>query len=193
MIYVYASSNGHVPDQRALLTGFVAAGFATWSILRIIYWRSHATGVPRLWRPGSSVHALFWGTAVGCVAGAAAVLYLTVMLRWSIFTDLMQMSLDTSRVTGWLVALAVLAAPLFEEFLFRGVIFTGLQRMLPTWQAAAVSAWVFAMAHPPLSAAPVWLLGFGCALAYARTGSLLAPIVAHGLYNGMVLALQWQG
>jgi membrane protease YdiL (CAAX protease family) len=50
------------------------------------------------------------------------------------------------------------------------------------------SAGVFAIVHPPLSAAPVFVLGAAAAISFEYGGMLLAPITAHALYNlSMVL------
>jgi membrane protease YdiL (CAAX protease family) len=84
----------------------------------------------------------------------------------------------------------VLAAPIFEEFIFRGQVFGGLRRSLPAWQATAASAALFAVIHPPLAMAPVFVLGLCTAVAAERSKSLLAPMVAHALYNAGMLALQ---
>jgi membrane protease YdiL (CAAX protease family) len=59
----------------------------------------------------------------------------------------------------WLLGLTVLAAPLCEEFIFRGLIFGGLRRTLTPLLSALVSAAIFAVVHPPLSMLPVFVLG----------------------------------
>ena len=45
----------------------------------------------------------------------------------------------------------VVAAPVFEEFIFRGLIFGGLRRSFGVWPATLASAAVFAIVHPPLA------------------------------------------
>jgi hypothetical protein len=90
----------------------------------------------------------------------------------------------------WIYALAVLAAPIFEEFIFRGLIFGGLRRSLGALPAILASAAVFAIVHPPASMIPVFGLGVCAALAFDRTKMLLAPMIAHAIYNAVVLALQ---
>ena len=52
------------------------------------------------------------------------------------------------------------------------------------------SAAVFAIVHPPASMIPVFGLGLCTALAFDKTKMLLAPMIAHGIYNAAVLALQ---
>jgi hypothetical protein len=61
--------------------------------------------------------------------------------------------------TARLLGLTVLAAPLCEEFIFRGLLQGGLRRSLPAWQAITVAAAFFAIVHPPASMLPVFVLG----------------------------------
>jgi membrane protease YdiL (CAAX protease family) len=89
-----------------------------------------------------------------------------------------------------LLPLTVLAAPLFEEFIFRGLIFGGLRRLMGALPAAAGSAALFAIVHPPLAMAPVFVLGLCAAWAYERSKSLLAPMLVHAAYNALVLGVQ---
>jgi membrane protease YdiL (CAAX protease family) len=86
--------------------------------------------------------------------------------------------------------LVVLAAPFFEEFIFRGLLFGGLRRSWGLWPSALASAGVFAVVHPPLSIVPVFVLGLCAAWAYERSRALLAPMLVHGAYNAAVVGLQ---
>ena len=81
--------------------------------------------------------------------------------------------------------LALVAAPLFEEFIFRGLIFGGLRRSFGVWPATLASAAVFAIVHPAIAIAPVFVMGVCAALLYERTRSLLAPMLAHAVYNAL--------
>jgi hypothetical protein len=91
----------------------------------------------------------------------------------------------------WLGALAVIAAPIFEEFIFRGLIFGGLRRTLGTAATVLASAAIFALVHPPAAVIPVFMLGLATALVYARTGMLAASMITHALYNASVIVFQW--
>jgi hypothetical protein len=84
----------------------------------------------------------------------------------------------------------VLAAPLCEEFIFRGLIFGGLRRSMPVWQAVVVSAAVFAAVHPTLSLLPVFVVGLCTACVYERNKTLLAPMLVHAGYNAAMIAAQ---
>ena len=86
--------------------------------------------------------------------------------------------------------LVLFEAPLLEEPLFRGIIFRGLQSSIPTWAAMAASGFLFAIVHVnAASFIALWFLGIAFAELYRRTGTLLAPMTAHALFNATNLAL----
>ncbi len=86
--------------------------------------------------------------------------------------------------------LVLFEAPLMEEPLFRGIIFRGLESSIPTWAAMAVSGFLFAIVHVnAASFIALWFLGIAFAELYRRTGTLLAPMTAHALFNATNLAL----
>lgn len=89
-----------------------------------------------------------------------------------------------------LFAQLVIVAPLTEELLFRGVLFTGLvQRMAPEW-AALISAVAFSVVHlRPWGLISGLIVGYALAILYYRSKTLWAPIIAHGVINGTVFAL----
>ena len=86
--------------------------------------------------------------------------------------------------------LVVFEAPLVEEPLFRGVVLRGFASALPAWAAIALSSAVFAIVHVN-AASFVALCFLGCAFAelYRRTGTILAPMTAHALFNAANLAM----
>jgi uncharacterized protein len=80
---------------------------------------------------------------------------------------------------------AAVAAPLFEEYLFRGFLLSSLTRYLTGWQSIVLSALIFAIAHLSVSEIlPLATLGMVLGYVYQRTGSLLASMFLHGLWNG---------
>jgi hypothetical protein len=84
-----------------------------------------------------------------------------------------------------------IAAPFFEEFLFRGFFLPSLTKFLPVWGAIAVSAICFALAHLNLAdLIPLTTLGLVLGFVYLRSRNLLAPMLLHCLWNsGSFLAL----
>ncbi len=85
---------------------------------------------------------------------------------------------------------AVIIAPVAEEFIFRGLIYSGLKKLgWPKCAWLGASA-LFALIH---FSAPIFLPLFVLALAltwlYERTEGLLAPMAAHSLFNAANLVI----
>ena len=93
--------------------------------------------------------------------------------------------------TLWLsVFTVVIAAPLAEEFLFRGLCFRRMRETVPFAQSALASAILFGAYHGNLLQAIYgFLLGLLFAWSYERYRSLLAPVVLHMAANAFSLAL----
>jgi uncharacterized protein len=86
---------------------------------------------------------------------------------------------------GIFLITAAIAAPLFEEYLFRGFLFPSLTRYFTVWQSIGLSGLIFAVAHLSVSEVlPLAALGSILAYVYYRTGNLLASMLIHGLWNG---------
>jgi len=97
---------------------------------------------------------------------------------------------DSRVVVGLIVAFAVVLAPVCEEFFFRGFAYPALKQRWGTWKALAVVSAAFALAHLHVpSLGPLFALALGLGLAYELTGSLLAPITMHALFNATNAAM----
>ena len=167
---------------------FAVSGALVYGLARLLYWRSGTSGVPRLWHgPWSTAwrSSVGWGLLMALPALAGGFLWLVILRHLGLMPNT-----PPPVALVWLGPLAVLAAPIFEEFIFRGQVFGGLRRSLPARQAMAASAALFAVIHPPLAMAPVFVLGLCTAVAAERSKSLLAPMLAHALYNAGMLAMQ---
>ena len=85
-----------------------------------------------------------------------------------------------------------MVAPICEEFLFRGYIFTALRNWRGTLPAAILTGLVFGGVHatsaPAADLLPLGLLGFGLCLLYRFTGSLYPGMLAHSLNNSIAFA-----
>lgn len=86
------------------------------------------------------------------------------------------------------VGAIVLAAPVYEELLFRGVLLRYLQRVTPTALAVLLDAALFTRIHGGGFSA-VFVLGVALAGLMARTRSIAAPICFHVVHNGLALVL----
>jgi len=100
-----------------------------------------------------------------------------------------QQSVELLLGSGWagrlvIAVFAVVLAPLAEEALFRGILFTALRDA--GWPGAAygVASVGFGAIHGNLAALlPLSVFGGFLAWLYVRTGNLLAPITAHLIFN----------
>jgi len=83
---------------------------------------------------------------------------------------------------------ASVAAPFFEEIMFRGFLLPSLTRYLPVWSAIIISGLVFALAHLSLSEVfPLATLGIILGVVYTRSRNLLSSILLHSLWNSGTL------
>ncbi len=104
--------------------------------------------------------------------------------------------LFTSRAAALLVlGASLLIAPLFEELIFRGYIYTVLERAWGMLPAVVASGILFGLLHAP-QLFPGWfqvvllcLVGMAFSLARAATGSTFASFLTHLAYNTSLAAL----
>jgi len=145
-----------------------------------------------------------WGLLIAPVGVAAmwllsGVLAATGYLTWmkSLGVEPMQDSVKLLQnnhdplTLGLMAVAAMFAAPLCEEIVFRGYLYSAAKKFAGPWVAGAGSALVFAAAHNSL--APLLpLFYFGCllVLAYELTGSLWAPIAMHFCFNTATVVIQ---
>ena len=96
---------------------------------------------------------------------------------------------------GWAkfgaIMLAVVWAPVSEELMFRGLLFPGLTAWLRWVPGMLVSAFVFAVIHPQGWAGVPAIMALAAAFSLLRMWrqSLIAPMTAHALNNGLMCAM----
>lgn len=111
--------------------------------------------------------------------------------------------LGTNEATSLLIGSAMLTcviAPICEETLFRGFIFTSLRNWKGPWVSALITGLLFGLVHgasaPAVDLLPLAALGIGLCLLYRSTGSIYACIAAHSLNNSLAFGAQegwgWQ-
>lgn len=83
---------------------------------------------------------------------------------------------------------ASIAAPIFEEIMFRGFLLPSLTRYTSVNGAIVISGLIFAIAHLSLSEVlPLATLGIVLGFVYTRSRNLLAPMLLHCLWNSGTL------
>jgi len=185
-------SDPAAPSPQAVVSAFGCAGLAVYLLARLVYWLKGTAGVPLMLRGGQPATILRCGAGLALPAVLIAIAYMTEIRHAGLWPVQATPAAATLNVRAWVLLLAVGAAPLCEEFIFRGLIYGGLRRSIGALPAMLASAALFAAVHPPLSMLPVFGLGLATAYAYERSKVLAAPMLVHALYNAAVLIWQWQ-
>tara|TARA_Y100001968_G_C19451722_1_gene769140 strand:+ start:1007 stop:2365 length:1359 start_codon:yes stop_codon:yes gene_type:complete len=85
-----------------------------------------------------------------------------------------------------LLITTVILAPLFEEFIFRGILLPVLVNDLGQLFGVSMSALVFALAHLSIGELlPLFVLGLGLGVLRLTSGRLLPSVLMHSLWNGI--------
>lgn len=99
--------------------------------------------------------------------------------------------LRSSRAALFIVAfMATFTAPLVEEVIYRGLLYSAFQRSMGTWPAVALVTLVFTLVHVPQYYESVstiimlTLLSLTLTLVRVYTGNLLPCIILHTIFNG---------
>ena len=107
---------------------------------------------------------------------------------YEMFTELMKEMTGGPFWSSFLVV--AIFAPIFEEWLCRGMVLRGLlTKMKPVW-AIVVSALFFAVIHAnPWQALNAFLIGLVMGYVYYKTGSLILTMIIHFVNNGSAVIL----
>jgi membrane protease YdiL (CAAX protease family) len=90
-----------------------------------------------------------------------------------------------------LLSLSIIVfAPIFEELLFRGILFRAFRNKFSFVFSAVLSGIIFSLAHSNyFSFLPIFTLGFVFAYIYEKTKNLKIPILLHSLHNLFAFSL----
>ncbi|MSR70178.1 MAG: CPBP family intramembrane metalloprotease [Phycisphaerales bacterium] len=144
-----------------------------------------------------------WATAIPMLIAGAIIAFVLSLLLSKELSDAGHPLPEAIAQATWgtrivLLFLAVVAAPIVEEIVFRGVLFRHLRDISQKWgrglsfvAAALGSSFVFAAIHPQgiLFIPILGALAFAFCLARETRGSLISCMVAHGFHNGLVTLL----
>lgn len=82
----------------------------------------------------------------------------------------------------------VIAAPIMEELLCRGIVLGGLLKNYPPYKAILISALFFALIHlNPWQALPAFFAGLFLGWVFYKTKSVIPGMIIHGINNGLVM------
>lgn len=138
-----------------------------------------------LWLRPAPVGVFLWAAVL------AVCLYLLVTLvlgllpeRWLEGYSEASAGLEQTGAVAFLST--ALVAPVVEEVIFRGLIYTRLQCAMPGWVAVALSAAIFGVCHgEALWFCYAYVLGVIFALVTRMTGSILPGMLMHLVFNSV--------
>ena len=169
------------------------------AFVAVAVWFARLGGrVSRAWQFGLRAPGVGWRSAARMIV-LLLLGFIVFSVLWAVIfepgEDKVLESLGSKQGSALLVlsaALTCVVAPIGEEFLFRGYIFTALRGWRGTLTAAAITGLLFGGVHlgsaPALDLPPLAALGFGLCLLYRYTGSLYPGIVTHCLNNCIAFA-----
>jgi len=188
-------TTSHTPGGVAIADTVVQdAGF----VVAAVYCAHIGGRTVRSWQFGLRRPGVGWASAALMIL-LLLIAFLLADLAWSTAVhpgeDKALETLGSNEGTALLLlsaALTCVLAPICEEFLFRGYIFTALRNWRGTLPAALVTGLVFGGVHygsaPTLDLVPLAGLGFGLCLLYRYSGSLYPCMIAHSLNNSLAFS-----
>jgi membrane protease YdiL (CAAX protease family) len=188
-------TSSHTPPGVTIADTFVQdVGF----VLAAVYCAHIGGRAVRSWQFGLRRPGAGWRSASGLIL-LLLVAFIALSAIWSTLVhpseEKLLETLGTNEGTSLLLASAALTcvvAPICEEFLFRGFIFTALRSWRGTLPAAVITGLVFGGVHagsaPALDLVPLAGLGFGLCLLYRYSGSLYPCMIAHSLNNSLAFS-----
>jgi len=188
-------TSSHTPAGITILDTFVQDVVF---VLVAVYCARLGGRAVRSWQFGLRAPGIGWASAGGLIL----LLLLVFIVLSAVWTEavnpgreklLEQLgSNEGAALLALSAGLTCVVAPICEEFLFRGFIFTALRNWRGTLPAALITGLVFGGVHagsaPTLDIVPLAALGFGLCLLYRYSGSLYPSIVAHSLNNSLAFA-----
>ena len=208
---------GHLGDQGEPSAGRIWIGMASsfaslsalwWPRWRGLTWAEIREAAGLRWQGGALKLAWMSATSYACALPcmAAGILLGMLLADWlggRSFQDVRHPVQDLlpsadGHMRLALFALASVGAPIVEEIAFRGLLYGHARQQSARWPRALsialamlFSATVFAAIHPQgvLAVPALAALSFGFCITREWSGSVLPGMIAHGLHNGLLLAL----
>ena len=152
--------------------------------IAFVVWRRHRAGLDVGIHLGiGRIHfpMILWGVVV-LLASGVVIEPLLELFPSAPYEAVQQ----TIGLGGWAIMSTVVAAPILEEVLFRGVIFESCRERLGKGGAVLLSALLFGLIHGiPVQIVNAFVVGLILGYIYLRTRSLMSVIVLHAINNGL--------
>ncbi|MEI6351445.1 MAG: type II CAAX endopeptidase family protein [Verrucomicrobiota bacterium] len=178
--------------QSAILFGVIVGGIAVFLKIRQV-------GIRELFGFGRVKLPRALGTGIVLLLAAYPLIALCSAITQSVLGDKAEpqeivkyFQEAANRSDRWSLILTafvgVFVAPFAEEFIFRGYIYGVIKRYLGVPVGLVFNALLFGAIHLNAPALPsLFVLALCFTLAYEATGSLLVPMIMHGLFNAVML------
>ncbi|MHB8781008.1 MAG: CPBP family intramembrane glutamic endopeptidase, partial [Candidatus Geothermincolia bacterium] len=187
-------------DAFPVLPWLIYLGVFATGILAGAAWitRRHGQGAASLGltkrRAGRNAALGLLGGIVGLIANVIIAAFVTLLLDALRVEAERPEQVTVAGVPAWqlviTILVVVLIAPIVEEILFRGILYPALRKRSGIGAAVLASSVLFAVLHLNwIAFLPLTAVGVVLALLYEWRGSLVAPIVAHAVNNGIVMAV----
>lgn len=160
------------------LCWFVATKGGTYPVKQVLGWQMNGF---RVWH------------AIGITATFYALFIVAVVLLGKVEHSFDQMLASSKWIVIPVVILAVLTAPIVEETVYRGIMYSAWQRVFGKYPAAAAVTILFTLVHgaqysqsskPDVATLSVlFLLSLTLTIVRIKTGNLLPAIVLHTVFN----------
>lgn len=147
-----------------------------------------------------------WGLVavgvVGLLAAQFGLSYLLTQLGIQVGENqVILLGREDPRFFLYMIAVSILLVGPIEELLFRGVVQGLLRRALSAWPAILLASGLFGLVHvwavqgatgqQLVYAVVAAALGLVLGYLYERTGNVVVPGIAHGVYNAVLFAIQY--
>ena len=190
----------HVTIDPGPLLIWALLPIALWPALRGVQGRTLIMGLG--WHAnGTGIRGIFKEILCGIIGYlallpifllGAAIMFL--LMRWSGAQPEHPITQEIDTSLGGVALLLLMVsvwAPIVEETMFRGALFSHTRTFLPSIAAAMVVGFLFAAIHPQGWAAipPLMSLGIIFALIREWRGSLIGSMTAHALHNGFLMTM----
>ncbi|WP_102349598.1 CPBP family intramembrane glutamic endopeptidase [Bacillus sp. Marseille-P3661] len=135
--------------------------------------------------------------AIGGVFLAFFAQYVAAIIETYVFgievgSENTDMLVEIAKATPIFIIVTSIVGPIFEEIIFRQIIFGSLYKKFNFWLAAIFSSIIFAVVHMDFAHLLVYTaMGFVFSYLYVKTKRILVPIVAHVSMNTFVVVIRF--
>lgn len=173
---------GSASTEFATFIGYIIQFGAT---IIFALWQRHRRGersqILRMSRRGFNPTLILWGVVLVFVTSTVIEPLLNIFPQG--YLDLLASAVGTG---GWAMLTAVVAAPLLEEILFRGIIQDSLVHRYGALRGVVLAAAVFGIVHIiPQQVVNAFFVGLILGFIYLKTRSLVPVIIIHAINNAL--------